>query len=288
MALLRAARPRQWSKNLLVFVGLVFALKLFDLGLLAISIATFVVFCALSSAGYLVNDLLDVEADRRHAAKAKRPIAAGELSIRAAWLAAALLGIGGLAAAFAIRPLLGGVALLYLGVSLGYSLVFKHVVLVDVLAIAAGFVVRAVAGAVAIGVPISPWLYVCTVLGALFIALGKRRHELVLLEADADSHRRALKDYSIELVDQLLVIISSASLMAYSLYTFSADNLPHNNTMMLTIPLVLYGLFRYLYLIQQKGLGGTPEDILLSDRPLALAVIGWALASVAILYLGAR
>ncbi|MBI4494874.1 MAG: decaprenyl-phosphate phosphoribosyltransferase [Chloroflexi bacterium] len=281
-------RPRQWPKNLLVFVGLLFSLNLTSPTSVAVAVATFVLFCALSSAGYLLNDLADVEADRQHPRKALRPIAAGYLSMPAAGLAAALLAAGGLAAAFLIRLELGAVALLYLLVTLGYSLWLKHLVLIDVFALSAGFVVRAAAGAVAIGVPISPWLYVCTVLGSLFIALGKRRHELVLLEREAFNHRRTLSEYSVELVDQLLIIVSSATIMAYSLYTFSADNLPRYHFMMFTIPFVLYGVFRYLYLIHQKGLGGAPEDLLLGDRPLAIAVVGWGMVSTAILYLGAR
>jgi 4-hydroxybenzoate polyprenyltransferase len=283
--LLRALRPRQWSKNLLVFAALVFSRSLHDPSMVATTVIAFAVFCALSSTGYLVNDLCDVEADRRHTHKAKRPIASGSLSQPIAWAAAAVLGLGALAVGFRVSPAFASIGLVYLVLTLGYSLWLKHIVLVDVFAIAAGFVVRAVAGAVAISVPISPWLYVCTVLGALMITLGKRRHEILLLEREAGTHRPALREYSLELVDQLLVIISSASLMAYSLYTFSADNLPRNHAMMLTIPFVLYGVFRYFFLLRQRGLGGAPEDLLLEDRPLALAVALWAASSVAILYL---
>lgn len=288
LALLAAMRPRQWSKNLLVFAGVIFSLKLANPGLVGVAAATFVAFCALSSAGYLLNDVADVEADRRHPIKALRPIAAGDLPVSMAQVAASLLVAVSLGTTFLIGPQLGLVALLYFGLTLSYSLWLKHLVLIDVFVIAAGFVVRAAAGAVAISVPISPWLYVCTMLGALLIALGKRRHELVLLEREAINHRRTLRDYSVDLVDQLLIIVSSASIMAYSLYTFSAENLPGDHAMMLTTPLVLYGIFRYLYLIRQKGLGGAPEELILSDRPLAAAVAGWATASIVILYLATR
>ena len=161
----------------------------------------------------------------------------------------------------------------------------KQLVIIDVLSVAAGFVLRAAAGAEVIGVPISPWLYVCTVLGALLIAMGKRRHELVLLEESAASARQILQEYTVPLLDQMISAITSATIIAYSLYTFSAENLPSNHSMMLTVPFVLYGTFRYLYLIHQKGAGGSPEEILLTDRPLLITVLGWGATATAILYL---
>ncbi len=285
LALLVALRPKQWTKNALVFFGLVFAHQMTELDPTIQTILAFVAFCLLSSATYIVNDLADLERDRLHPVKRKRPIASGQLSPTVAGVAAVLL----LAAALALSAMLSlsflGMSLLYLGLSISYSLRLKHLVILDVLAIAAGFVLRAAAGAVVISVPISPWLYVCTVLGALFIALCKRRHELLLLQDAAAGHRRILQDYSLPLLDQMISVVTSATLIAYSLYTFSAENLPKNSAMMLTIPFVLYGILRYLYLIQVKGSGGIPEELLLTDHPLLITVLGWGATSVAILYL---
>ena len=288
VALVQALRPKQWTKNLLVFVGLVFTYNLRNPTMLTTTIGAFVVFCALSSAGYLWNDVRDVAADRLHPLKSRRPIAAGRLPIGLATSVALGLAAAGLAVAFALGPAFGVVAALYLLLTITYSLWLKHLVLIDVFGISAGFVLRAVGGAVAIGVPVSPWLYVCTVLGSLFLALGKRRHELELLAGAAGSHRRNLDQYSLELIDQLILIVASATIMAYSLYTFSAENLPRDHSMMLTIPLVLYGVFRYLYLIRVKRQGGAPEDMLLADPGLLGAVVGWVLLSLAILYVAPR
>jgi len=282
--LVAALRPKQWAKNLLLFSGLVFALKLGQPHLVATALLAFCAFCALSSAGYLVNDVLDAPADRRHPVKRLRPVASGALP---AWLAlvlaAALALVGALLAAW-IGVTFLVVAGLYLAVTLGYSLGLKHLVLIDVFAIAAGFVVRAVAGAIAIEVPISPWLYVCTGLAALFIALSKRRNELAVLSTDAAAHRRNLEHYTVELLDQLNVVVLAVTLMAYTLYTFSAENLPANHAMMLTIPVVLYGLFRYLYLVRVAGEGGSPEDLVFRDPGLAASGLLWVALSVAILY----
>jgi 4-hydroxybenzoate polyprenyltransferase len=199
--------------------------------------------------------------------------------------AACALAAGGMAAAAAIGPAFAVVAALYILLTVAYSLWLKHLVLVDVFGISAGFVLRAVGGAVAIGVPVSPWLYVCTILGSLFLALGKRRNELELLADGAGTHRRNLDQYSVDLVDQLILVVASAIIMAYSLYTFSAENLPRDHSMMLTIPLVLYGVFRYLYLVRVKRLGGTPEDMLLSDPGLLGTVAAWCTLTIVILYL---
>jgi 4-hydroxybenzoate polyprenyltransferase len=285
LSLLAALRPKQWTKNLLVFVGAVFALRLGDPTSVLAATGAFVAFCALSSAGYLVNDLLDLEADRSHPIKRSRPIASGRVGERAALLLAVLLALAALVPAALVDPTFALIAGSYLGLTLLYSARLKHLVLIDLFVIAAGFVLRAVGGAVAVEAPVSPWLYVCTILVALFLGLAKRRQELALLEHQADLHRRNLSEYTIGLLDQLLTIVTAAAIMAYSLYTFSAPNLPTNNAMMLTIPVVLYGLFRYLYLIHVRGLGGSPEDILLSDRPLLGAGVTWVLLSVAALYI---
>lgn len=283
-ALFLSMRPKQWSKNVIIFFGLVFSRHVFDLDMLFTSLVAFILFCMLSSAVYLINDVADLEKDRMHPLKRKRPVAAGMISTRIAIFAAALLLLVSLPGAFLLGWVFGLVATAYVLLMFGYCFGLKHIVLVDVFVIAGGFVIRAVAGAVAIAVPISPWLYVCTVLGALFIGLGKRRHELLLLNDDATKHRRILEDYTAPMLDQMITIVTATTVMAYSLYTFTADNLPSNHAMMATIPFVLYGVFRYLYLIQLKNGGGHPEEMILTDRPLALDVLLWIVTAVAILY----
>jgi 4-hydroxybenzoate polyprenyltransferase len=284
-ALVVALRPRQWTKNGLLFVALLFTLNLHNPGLLARALAAFVAFCALSSAGYLLNDVLDVDRDRQHPKKRLRPIAAGLLPVPAAIAVGIALALGACLGALALDRRLGALALTYLVLTACYSAWMKHVVLLDVFGIAAGFVVRAAAGAAAIDVPLSPWLYTATMLGALVIALGKRRAELQSLGAGAGTRRRTLAEYSIDLIDQLILVLSSAVVMTYALYTFSAANMPKDHSMMLTVPVVLYGLFRYLFLVRASDAGGAPEDLLFMDRPLLASVVVWATLSAAILYL---
>jgi 4-hydroxybenzoate polyprenyltransferase len=283
-AIVRCLRPKQWTKNLLVFAGLVFTYNLLNPGMLGRVVLAFVAFCMLSSAGYIWNDLRDVSADRLHPTKRRRPIAAGLVP---PWLAVTLalaLAAAGLLLALSLGTSFMLVASLYLLLTASYSIWLKHLVLIDVFGISAGFVLRAVGGAVVIGVPVSPWLYVCTVLVSLFLGLGKRRNELEVLEAGAAGHRKNLEQYSLELVDQLILIVASVTIMAYSLYTFSAENLPRDHSMMLTIPLVMYGLFRYLYLVRVKGRGGAPEDLLLTDPGMLGTAVAWVLLTVAVLY----
>ena len=286
-ALIVALRPRQWTKNGLLFIALAFTLNLQQPGLVVRSVVAFACFCAVSSAGYLLNDVVDVDADRSHPTKRLRPIAAGQMAVPfALGLGVALAAIG-VAGGFVINPLLGLLTLAYGLLTAVYSMTLKHLVLLDIFGIAGGFVLRAAAGAVAIDVPISPWLYIATLLGALLIALGKRRTELETLGVEAAiGHRRNLESYSLEFIDQLILVISSAALMTYALYTFSAENLPRNHAMMLTIPVVLYGLFRYLFLVRAGDVGASPEELLFRDRPLLVAVAVWALLAVTILYLG--
>jgi 4-hydroxybenzoate polyprenyltransferase len=286
-ALVRALRPRQWPKNGLLFIALAFTLNLQDVSLLERSFIAFLCFCALSSAGYLLNDVVDIEADRAHPTKRLRPIAAGQVPVGFAFALGVALVIAGLAGTFLISFLLGLLALAYALLTAVYSTTLKHIVLLDIFGIAGGFVLRAAAGAVAIDVPISPWLYIATLLGALLIALGKRRTEIETLGAEAAAgHRRNLESYSIEFIDQLILVISSAALMTYALYTFSAENLPKNHSMMITIPVVMYGLFRYLFLVREGDIGGAPEELLFRDRPLLAAVVVWAVLAVTMLYLG--
>jgi 4-hydroxybenzoate polyprenyltransferase len=280
-----AVRPRQWPKNGLVFVGLLFSLNLTQLPLLVRCGLAFVALCLLSAGTYLVNDTLDAPRDRLHPAKRQRPIAAGHIAPRHALAVAGLLLAAGLGLAAALGPgfLLVGVA--YLALTTAYSLWLKRYPLIDVLVLASGFVLRAAAGAVVIDVPISPWLLFCTLLGALLIALGKRRSELLVLEQNAAAHRASLTTLTVEFVDQLALLMAACSIMAYSLYTFFAHPY-YPPWLMLTIPLVIYGIFRYLYLVRVLGLGGSPEELLLHDRPLLGTVVLWVVLSAVILYVG--
>jgi 4-hydroxybenzoate polyprenyltransferase len=293
LGLLWSMRPLQWPKNFLVFMPIAFtagqAWQIADpaswLPLLGWGIAAFVAFCLVSAGEYLLNDVWDREGDRAHPRKRYRPIAAGQVPAALAVATAVVLFLAGLALAAWTRPLLGLVTAGYVVLLVAYSLKLKHVVVLDLLTVAAGFVLRAIAGAVAIAVPISPWLYTVTMLGALFIVINKRRHEILLLVDDAAQHRPILQEYSRELLDQMSSIVTASTLIAYGLYTFTAPNLPENHAMMLTVPFVLYGIFRYLYLVYQRDEGGTPEEILLRDRPLLINGLLWLITSVAILAL---
>lgn len=285
-ALLKTMRPKQWTKNAFVFTALVFDRKLFYPDPLLRTVLAFVLFCLASSAVYLVNDLADMESDRQHPTKRFRPLAAGELSPRVAAAAAGVLVLLAVGGAFAVHTGLGLVLSGYLALQLAYSFLLKHLVIIDVMTVAAGFVLRVVAGVVVVQVErFSPWLYVCTTLLALFIAINRRRHELTLLADNAANHRRILDEYTLSFLDEMNSMVTASTVIAYSLYTFSAPNLPSNHAMMLTIPFVLYGLFRYLYLVHVKGEGGAPDELILRDLPLFLTVVLWVLAVVLILYL---
>jgi 4-hydroxybenzoate polyprenyltransferase len=285
VALVQALRPKGWSKNVLLYVGLVFALRLADPVAFLQATWAFVVFCSVSSAGYLFNDLADAEQDRQHPRKRLRPIASGRVSTTQARTLGVVLLLVGLGGGFLLNVRFGLVTLAYVLLNVAYNSGLKRVVLVDVFVLATFFVIRAVAGAVAIGVPISPWLYVCTILAALFLGLAKRRHELVLLGDDAASHRAILGEYSAALLEQLITIVTSSLVMAYSLYAFSAENLPKDHSMMVTVPIVLFGIFRYLYLVHRRDLGGAPEEVLLGDWWMLATVVALGLTSVAVLYL---
>lgn len=284
--LLISMRPKQWTKNLFVFAALVFDLKLLDLAALTRTVTAFLIFCALSSSVYLLNDLVDVEKDRQHPTKRFRPLAAGQISPSLVLWASVVLAATGLILSALLDPLFGLVAFAYLLLQTAYTFLLKNLAIVDVLTVAAGFVLRVMAGvAVVQASRFSPWLYICTTLLALFLALSKRRHELVLLEANADRHRRILAEYTPELLEEMISVVSSATVIAYSLYTFSAENLPQNNAMMLTIPFVIYGIFRYLYIVHRKNLAGSPEEALLQDQPLMANNLLWGLIVIIILYL---
>jgi 4-hydroxybenzoate polyprenyltransferase len=278
-AALAALRPRQWTKNLLLFAGLVFAARLGDAGRWAAAVAAFAAFCAASSAAYLLNDLRDVEADRAHPVKRRRPIARGELSARAAMGLAVGLAVVAIAVAVPLGPAFLACLAGFAALQVGYTLRLKHVVLVDVLVISGLFVVRAAAGAIAVDVRISPWLLVCTGLLALFLALGKRRGEIVLVDAESTPGRPVLDGYSLALVDQLLATVAAATIVAYAVYTFTA----HSPLLAATIPLVVFGVFRYLLLLHRRGVGEEPEHVLVSDAPILLTVAAWAAACALVL-----
>lgn len=284
--LLISLRPEQWIKNLFVFAGLLFGRRLLDVDAVMLASATFVIFCALSGAVYLFNDVADRDADRRHPLKSDRPIASGRLSPRAALIAAGFCVAAALQSAILVRPALGVVAGVYLALLLMYSVVLKHVVIVDVLAIAGGFVLRAIAGAVAVSVPISHWLLVCTTLLALFLGLSKRRHELTLLAEGATGHRPILEEYSPHLLDQMISVVTASALVAYAVYATSPETAQRLGTdrLGLTIPFVLYGIFRYLYLVHRKRAGGSPAALLLTDWPLLACVALWVVSVVLLLY----
>ena len=284
--LLASLRPEQWTKNLLVLAGVVFGGRLLEPSADASAAAAFGVFCALSGAVYLFNDVADREADRNHPLKRERPIASGQLATSTAVVAGVLLAGAGVAVAFAVNMSFGLIAATYVASLLLYSFALKHVVIVDVLMIAAGFDLRAIGGAVAVDVPIGHWLLVCTTLLALFLALSKRRHELTLLTEGAAVHRRILEEYSPYLLDQMIGVVTSSTLIAYTMYATSADTAERLGTgkLGLTIPFVLYGIFRYLYLVHQKRGGGSPAAMLLTDRPLLVCVALWAASVIALLY----
>jgi 4-hydroxybenzoate polyprenyltransferase len=286
LSLILSLRPGQWTKNLIVFAGLVFSLKLFEPDAILTSIEAFVIFCALSGVVYLINDVMDRDSDRRHPTKSRRPIAAGDLPVSVAVAAAAVIGGLALTASFMLGWRFGAVAAGYVALQALYSGPLKHVVIIDVLSIAIGFVLRAIAGAVVLNVVISHWLFVCTILLALFMALAKRRHELVLLADDATSHRPILGEYSAYLLDQMIAVVTASTLIAYIFYTISPETEQKFGTswLGLTIPFPLYGIFRYLYLVHKRELGGSPADMLLNDRPLLACVTFWVLAVVLIIY----
>lgn len=282
---LMSLRPEQWTKNLLVFAALIFGQRLFDSAAVGLSLAAFFIFCALSGAVYLVNDVSDRHSDRLHPLKRFRPIATGEVSPALAISFAALLAVSALVAAFWVNALFGGIAAAYLGLLVAYSYAFKHLVILDVLTIAIGFVLRAAAGAAVISVPMSQWLLVCTILGALFLALSKRRHELTLLAENAAGHRPILEEYSPYLLDQLIGVVTASTLVAYIIYCTSPETTSKFGTshLVLTTPFPIYGIFRYLYLVHQKG-HGSPSEVLLTDRPLVACIALWGMAVVAIIY----
>ncbi len=284
--LLKTMRPRQWTKNAFVFAALVFDKQLFILSSLERTVAAFILFCMISSAVYIFNDLSDIEADREHPVKRNRPIPSGKLPVSVAWAAGIALVALSVGLGYLLSPTFALVVVVYFLMNVAYSRWLKHILIVDVLILAAGFVLRVVAGVAVIHVErFSPWLYVVMTLLSLYLGFGKRRAELALLSDDAASHRKVLHGYTIPLLDQYIMIVSATTIVAYSFYTFSAPNVPANHSMMLSIPFVVYAIFRYLYLIEVKKAGGEPEEILLTDRPFQLGMLLWAAVVVIVFYL---
>ncbi len=284
-AVLVSLRPRQWVKNLFVFAGLVFGQRLFTPAVWP-ALAAFAIFCVLSGAIYLVNDVADRDKDRLHPKKRERPIAAGRLPARVALGVAVVLAAGGLTAAAALSTGVLIVSVAYVTLLAAYSVWLKHIVIVDVLTVAVGFVLRALAGTLAIDVAISGWLLICTVLIALFLALGKRRHEYLTLEGEAARHRPILAEYSAGLLDQMIAVVTASTVTAYALYTMSPETVAKFHTQLLpaTLPFVLYGIFRYLYLLYRRRLGGNPSELFLNDRALLVNTACWVLAVLLIIY----
>jgi len=284
--LILSLRPRQWVKNVILLAPLVFSRHLMEPERALRAAAAFGLFCLLSGGAYVLNDVRDLERDRLHPVKARRPLASGALSPRLAWRFGALVLLGALALSFRLDVGFGVAALAYASLQLAYSLWMKTIALLDVFAIAGGFVLRAVAGGEAVAVPLSPWFFICTMLLALFLALSKRRHELLLLERSAAEHRASLAMYNPLLLDQMIALVTAATIVTYALYTLSAETIArlHTDALKYTIPVVLYGIFRYLYLVYQKGEGGHPETLLLEDRPLLATVLLYGALVIGILY----
>lgn len=279
-------RPKQWAKNGILFAALVFSKNVFHLRSLTLSVTAFVLFCLLSGGAYLFNDLMDIANDRKHPIKSQRPLASGRLNPRAAKIASIVCFIISLTGSFLINFPLGVISSGYLILQIGYSTWLKEILLIDMLAISAGFFLRAVAGAKAIGVPISSWLLICTIFVSLFLGLGKRRHELVLLGEDATEHRKVFDGYNVGLLDQMVSVVTAGTVVSYSLYTLSQETVRRFDTESLwfTIPIVLYGIFRYLYLVYRKGEGGHPELSFFGDRPLLITIALYAVVVGIILY----
>lgn len=280
-------RPTHWVKNIVVFAGLIFSQNFFSPPLFLKSLFAFALFCGISSSVYILNDILDLKYDKLHPVKSKRPLASGELPVSSGLAFSLILGAIAIILSFFLQKNFGLIAVIYFLLNLFYSLYLKHVVILDVMSVAAGFVLRAVAGAVVIEVTISSWLVVCTILLALFLGFSKRRHELILLEDDAVEHRKILSEYSPYFLDQMIAVVTASTVVAYAFYTLSPEVMEKLGTkyMNLTIPFVLYGIFRYLYLIHQRKEGGRPTRILLTDKPILINIVLWLITVFLILYL---
>lgn len=281
-----AIRPRQWTKNLLLFAGIIFAQKFFESDAIIKSFTAFINFCMLSASIYLVNDIKDIETDRAHPEKKHRPIASGKISVGTAWVYFTIMAVLAIGLAYTLGIKYFTVAMIYFVVMLLYSFKLKHIVIMDLMIIAGGFVARAVAGAFAVDVMISSWLLVCTTSLALFLVIAKRRHEVILLGEDAISHRKILEEYGEKFLDQMTPVVTATTVLTYMFYTVDSETVTKfgTNHLIFTTPFVLYGIFRYLYIVYQKNMGGRPEEILLSDPPMIIAIILWVVTAMIIIY----
>ena len=278
---IKLLRPKQWIKNLFVFAAIAFSKNIFNADAFMKVLLAFFAFCMVSSCIYILNDIVDMEKDRQHPRKRKRPIAAGIVSRLEAGFIMVILAPLSLVPSFLLDPVFGVIILVYILNNVLYSLKIKHVVILDVMSIALGFLLRVSGGAVVIDVEMSPWLLLCTLLLSLFLGFSKRRNELFILEGNADKHRKILEEYSLQFIDNMLSIVTASTVMAYSLYTFSAHS---NKYMMITIPFILYGIFRYQYIVYKKNEGGSPDEIVLSDKPLIINILLWITSSIIIIY----
>lgn len=281
IGIVKISRPRQWIKNLFVFAALIFSEKFFDYVSILKTIAIFLSFCVASFLVYVINDYLDVENDKKHPKKRNRPIASGIITKREALFLIGIVSIVLIVVMMIYRNVISIVLLAYLINNIFYSIRIKHIVILDIMSIALGFLLRVIVGALAINVSVSPWILLCTLLLSLFLGFSKRRNELILLGEESEKHRRILEEYSVEFIDSMLSIVTACTVMSYSLYTFFAYS---EKSMMLTIPFVLYGIFRYQYLIHKRREGGSPEEIAISDKPLLLSILLWVISSSIILY----
>jgi 4-hydroxybenzoate polyprenyltransferase len=287
LAIIKSLRVQQWIKNFFVFAPLIFSQNVFNLPLLIKTVLAFVLFCILSGAAYLLNDIQDLDEDKLHPKKSKRPLASGKLEKKHALFASLLLVLLGLTGAYFLNINFFIVLLVYFILQIAYSNWLKHVVIIDVFLIATGYFLRVIAGGLAISVQISPWLFICSILIALFLALSKRRHELVLLAKNAEIHRPILKEYTPQLLDQMIAVVTASTVVSYCLYTVSSETVEKFGTMNLlfTVPFVLYGIFRYLYLVHQKDEGGSPEALIIKDKPLLVDLFLWIVTAMLILYI---
>jgi 4-hydroxybenzoate polyprenyltransferase len=285
-ALIVALRPKQWSKNLVIFAGLIFAQKVFETGYLQLSLLAFVAFCLNAGAVYLINDLKDLEQDKLHPIKKNRPLPSGRISSTQAIVASIFFSAGSLILAFSLNLNFGILLAAYWLMMIAYSFSLKHIVIVDILVISAGFIIRAISGAVVLDVVISRWLVACAIFLSLFLILAKRRNEIIELGSTASNHRAILQEYGERFLDQMIAVVTACTIFSYVLYTADPETVEkfHTHNLILTTPFVLYGIFRYLYLVYQRNLGGRPEMVLLTDRPLIFSVLLWIIVSMIIVY----
>lgn len=287
LEVVRSLRVQQWIKNLFVFAPLIFSQNVFNLPLLVRTMFAFILFCILSGAAYILNDIQDLEEDKLHPVKSRRPLASGRLNKNHAFFACILLVLLGLVGAYFLDIHFFIALLIYFILQIAYSSWLKHIVIIDVFLVATGYLIRVIAGGLAIGVQISPWLFICTILIALFLALSKRRHELVLLDKNAEAHRPILKEYTPQLLDQMISVVTASTVISYCLYTVSSETIAKFGTtnLLFTVPFVLYGIFRYLYLVHQKDEGGSPEALIIKDKPLLVDLFLWIATAMLILYI---